>query len=87
MILSSEIQKNDNLFIILSRKDKLSYQKNMINNPDYLNNYFQMNSFIFPIQAGVEGNKDIDLTNPSLFESIERLDEIGKTIAGMFKRK
>ncbi len=89
LILSREIQKNDNLFIILSRKDKLSYQKNMINVPDYLNNYFQRNSFIlvFPIQSGVAGNKDIDLTNPSLFESIAELDEIGKTIAGLFKKK
>ncbi len=89
LILSREIQKNDNLFIILSRKDKLSYQKNMVNIPDYLNNYFQMNSFIlvYPIQSGVAGNKDIDLTNPSLFESIAELDEIGKTIAGLFKKK
>jgi Kef-type K+ transport system membrane component KefB len=89
LILSREIQKNDNLFIILSRKDKLSYQKNMVNIPDYLNNYFQLNSFIlvFPIQSGVAGHKDIDLTNPSLFNSIEDLDEIGKTIAGLFKKK
>lgn len=89
LILSREIQKNDNLFIILSRKDKLSYQKNMVNIPDYLNNYFQRNSFIlvFPIQAGVADTKGIDLTNPSLLEPIEKLDEIGKTIAGLFKRK
>lgn len=89
LILSREIEKDDNLFIIMSRKDKLSYQRNMENIPDYLNNYFQANSFIlvFPIQAGVADTKGIDLTNPSLMEPIERLDEIGKTIAGLFRRK
>ena len=89
LVLSGEIQKDDNLFIILSRKDKLSYHRNMVNIPDYLNNYFKRNSFIlvFPIQAGVADTKGIDLTNPSLLEPIERLDEIGKTIAGLFKKK
>jgi Kef-type K+ transport system membrane component KefB/nucleotide-binding universal stress UspA family protein len=89
LILSREIGKDDNLFIIMSRKDKLSYQKNMEHIPDYLNNYFQSNSFIlvFPIQAGVADRTGIDLTNPSLMEPIERLDEIGKTIAGLFRRK
>lgn len=89
LILSREIQKNDNLFIVMSRKDKLSYQNNMENIPDYLNNYFRSNSFIlvFPIQVGVADTRGIDLTNPSLMEPIERLDEIGKTIAGLFRRK
>ncbi|HSI70143.1 MAG TPA: cation:proton antiporter [Gillisia sp.] len=89
LILSREIQKNDNLFIVMSRPDKLSYQKNMKNIPDYLNNYFRSNSFIlvFPIQAGVADTRGIDLTNPSLMEPIERLDEIGKTIAGLFRKK
>ncbi|HSP82732.1 MAG TPA: cation:proton antiporter [Gillisia sp.] len=89
LVLSGEIQKDDNLFIILSRKDKLSYHRKMANIPDYLNNYFKRNSFIlvFPIQAGVADTRGIDLTNPSLLEPIERLDEIGKTIAGLFKKK
>ncbi len=89
LILSEEIQRDDNMFIISSRKDKLSYHRNMVNIPDYLNNHFQSNSFIlvFPIQAGVADTKGIDLTNPSLLEPIERLDEIGKTIAALFKKK
>lgn len=88
LVLSREIQKNDNLLIILSRKDKLSYNDNMAKIPDYLNNYFRDNSFIliFPMQAGVAETKGIDLTNPSILEPIERLDEIGKTIAGLFKK-
>lgn len=89
LILAREIQADDNLFIILSRKDKLSYHKNMSKIPEYLNSYFQNNSFIlvFPMQDGVADTKGIDLTNPSLMEPIERLDEIGKTIAGLFRRK
>lgn len=89
LILSRDIQEDDNLFIVLSRKDKLSYNSNMDKIPEYLNDYFQDNSFIlvFPMQAGVAETSGIDLTNPSLLEPVEKLDEIGKTIAGMFKRK
>lgn len=89
LILSREIHEDDNLFIVFSRKDKLSYQSNMSRIPGYLNDYFKTQSFIlvFPIQAGVAETKGIDLTNPSILEPIEKLDEIGKTIAGIFRRK
>ncbi len=89
LILSRDVQKDDNLLIVLSRKDKLSYNSSMSRIPEYLNTYFQDNSFIlvYPMQAGVADTKGIDLTNPSILEPIEKLDEIGKTIATIFRRK
>jgi len=58
----------------------------MINLPSYLNRYFQNNSFIivYPVQHVAY---EIDPNNPSLVEPFERLDEIGKNIIRLFRRK
>ena len=89
LILSKDLRKDDNLIIIMSRKDKPSYQTNMVKIPAYLNKYFHDNSFIliYPTQAGVAVTSLFDFKNPSILEPIEKLDEIGKTIAKLFKRK
>lgn len=89
LILSREIKIDDNILIVLSRANKLSYHVNMSNIPTYLNKYFQQNSFIliYPMQHGVIDNEEIDLNNPSLIEPIEKLDEIGKNILKLFRRK
>jgi len=89
LIISRDIRTDDNLLIVLSRANKLSYHMNMSNIPTYLNKYFQGNSFIliYPMQQGVVDNEEIDLNNPSLIEPIEKLDEIGKNIMKLFRRK
>lgn len=89
LILSRDIKIDDNLIIIMSRKNKPSYHANMNNVPKYLNKYFTENSFIlvYPMQIGAGQINNMNLNNPSMLEPIEKLDEIGKTIAGLFKRK
>ncbi|MDX1653319.1 MAG: cation:proton antiporter [Brumimicrobium sp.] len=89
LILSGAIQKYDNLVIVMSRKDKPSYQQVMRKIPAYLNKYFQNQNFlmIYPMQAGVNENLQDNLKNPALTESIEKLDEIRQTIAKIFRRK
>jgi len=89
LILSRDFHKDDNLIIVLSRKDKPSYHNKMNKIPTYLNKYFKDTSYIliFPIQAGVTDTSQIDLKNPTFIEPLEKLDEIGKTIARLFKRK
>lgn len=86
LVLSGKCQKNDNLIIILSRKDKLSYQESMEKVPSYLNRYFKEYSFIlvYPIQVGIMETTPYDRRNPSLLEPI---DEMGRTISRLFKRK
>lgn len=88
LILSRDVHEDDNLILILSRKDKESWNSNMSKIPSYLNRYFEATSFIlvYPMQLGVSENKGIDYRNPALLEPIEKLDEIGKTIAKMFRR-
>ncbi|HCE56272.1 MAG TPA: sodium:proton antiporter [Prolixibacteraceae bacterium] len=88
LILSREIKQNDGLIIVMSREKKLSYHAKMKNIPGYLNRYFVSNNFIliYPMQLGVN-DESIDLNNPSLIEPIEKIDELGKNIARLFKRK
>jgi len=89
LILARDFQQDDNLIIILSRNDKPSFHNNMTKMPSYLNKYFKDTSYIliYPMQAGVTDTSQIDLKNPTFIEPLEKLDEIGKTIAKIFKRK
>lgn len=88
LILSREIKQNDGLVIVMSREKKLSYHAKMKAIPGYLNRYFVPNNFIlvYPMQSGVN-DESIDLNNPSLIEPIEKIDELGKNIARLFRRK
>ena len=89
LIISRDIKIDDNLLIVLSRVGKHSYHQNMVNIPAYLSKYFQSNSVIivYPMQVGISENGIIDFKNPSLLEPKEKVDEIGKTIAKLFKLK
>lgn len=88
LLLTGKIQKDDNLMILLSRKEHVSYHSNMTKIPSYLNNYFKKNSFIiiYPMQIGVNDRSTLNLKDTSLLEPIERLDEIGKTLVNIFKK-
>lgn len=59
LILFRDIKKDDNLWIIFSRRDHISYHPSMNRIPGYLNKYFTLNSFIlvYPLQAGANGNR------------------------------
>lgn len=91
LILSRDVKQNDNLLIVMSRKEKPSYNEAMSKIPNYLNKYFQENNFIliYPMQAGVEINK-YNYSNPSMqasFESnITKLENFGKTMNLLFKK-
>ena len=88
LILAREIKQNDGLVIVMSREKKLSFHPKMKAIPGYLNRYFVPNNFllVYPMQSGVN-DESIDLNNPSLIEPIEKIDELGKNIARLFKRK
>ena len=60
LIVFRDIKPDDTMWIILSRKEGLSYAPAMARIPKYLNNYFQANSFVlaYPVQAGMnEGTR------------------------------
>lgn len=89
LILSREIFDNDNVIVLMSRKDQISFQNAMTRIPSYLNKYFSQQNclLIYPIQSHTVDHEKIDLTNPSLLEAVEKIDVIGKTIAGIFRKK
>ncbi len=86
--LSGQLKEDDNLVIVLSRKNMLSYQEGMMDIPTYLNRHYQGRNFllVYPSQSSFVTDGKIDLTNPSLLKAIEKLDVIGKTIAGIFRK-
>ena len=60
LIVFRDIKPDDTIWIILSRKEGLSYAPAMARIPKYLNKYFQANSFVlaYPVQAGMnEGTR------------------------------
>ena len=60
LIVFRDIKPDDTMWIILSRKEGLSYAPGMARIPKYLNKYFQANSFVlaYPVQAGMnEGTR------------------------------
>lgn len=59
LIVFRDVQKNDILWIILSRNQGVSFHSGMNRIPGYLNKYFQNNSFIlvYPTQAQVTENR------------------------------
>ncbi len=79
------IGTDDNLLIVMSRENKPSYHSGMASIPNYLNEYFRLNSFIliYPMQLGVADHVTVNLNNPSLMEPIEKL----RTITRLFSRK
>lgn len=60
LIVFRDMKPDDTMWIILSRKEGLSYAPAMARIPKYLNKYFQANSFVlaYPVQAGMnEGTR------------------------------
>lgn len=59
LIVFRDVHKDDNLWIVMSRRNGVSYNLHMNRIPAYLNKYFQNNSFIlvYPLQANVSENR------------------------------
>ncbi|QQS50909.1 MAG: cation:proton antiporter [Bacteroidota bacterium] len=89
LVLTREIKSNDNLIIVLSRQDGLSYHQGMQKVPVYISRYFSENNFllIYPIQNNSDKLTDLNVTNSSLLEAMSRIDIIGKTVSHIFRKK
>ena len=59
LIIFREIKDDDMLWVVMSRRERISYHASMNRIPNYLNKYFLVNGFvlIFPMQAGETDNR------------------------------
>ena len=93
LILSRDMRPDDNLMVMLSRKDRSSYHPQMAKVPTYLNKYFKSNNFIliYPMQLPTTGRGSLDLRKLAMIdpikENLERFDELGKNVLGLFWKK
>ena len=61
LIVFRDVHKDDNLWIVMSRHNGISFNPSMNRIPGYLNKYFQQNSFIlvYPLQANASANRSL----------------------------
>jgi Kef-type K+ transport system membrane component KefB len=87
--LLKEGEPDDNFIFILSRRNKISYQPAMNRLNKLLNGQFLHKSFmlVYPMQYGVLDDSQTDYKNTSLNDSIEKLDEIRKSVFKLFRKK
>ncbi|MEE9904537.1 MAG: cation:proton antiporter [Chlorobium sp.] len=86
--LAKEIRSDDNLVVVMSRRNYQSYHSRMAKIPSYLSRYFRKNSFIliYPVQNRIEDDvpEFPELTLPERF----RLDvgQVGMKFGDALKR-
>ncbi|MDR3250951.1 MAG: cation:proton antiporter [Tannerella sp.] len=88
LVLKQNMQKDDNMVIVMSRRNKTSYQSGMKNIPNYLNKYFTSYNFmlIYPMQLSTKENNNASLLDASILASME-IGGIGKAISKILKVK
>lgn len=93
LIIGRDIRPNDNLYIVMSRKNHPSFSAPMARIPSYLHNYFKENSFvlIYPMQTGIHESESGDLKNPGVLEPFQEnlgmLDDLAKNIFRLFRKR
>jgi hypothetical protein len=65
LIVFRDIKPDDTMWIILSRKEGLSYAPAMARIPKYLNKYFQANSFVLAYPVRGHSLSDLTITEPA----------------------
>lgn len=88
--LLKNVNLNDNIIIIMSRKGKRSYHRYMKKTTIYLNKYFSRNSqmIIYPMQTDMS-DSNYNFNNSAvkaLKDNLDKFDEIGKTISRLLKK-
>jgi Kef-type K+ transport system membrane component KefB len=87
--LSREIRGDDNIIIVMSRKNHLSYHHKMQKVTSYLNKYFRDNSFIliYPVQAGISDDASEPSSDAAVRTVFVQLREIGRQLGKIYRKK
>ena len=89
LIISRDMRPDDNLTIVMSRRQMLSYQPTMKKIPYYLNQYFADHNFmlIYPAQLTMEEDENADLLNASMASNRNILKDFGKAVFGTGRKQ
>ena len=80
LVISRVMRPDDNLTVVMSRREMVSYHPTMKKMPYYLNKYFADYSFllIYPMQLTVGEDENSDLLNASLLTNLNKLKGLSK---------
>ncbi|WP_076790740.1 cation:proton antiporter [Chlorobium sp. KB01] len=92
LVLSREIKNDDNLIVVMSRKNHLSYHSKMAKIPLYLNRFFRKNSFIliYPVQSGSIDDTGAESAVESVkntFGRFQGFKQVFDRVGAAYKRK
>jgi Kef-type K+ transport system membrane component KefB len=87
--LSREIRGDDNIIIVMSRKNNLSYHHKMQKVTSYLNKYFRDNSFIlvYPVQAGMSDDACEPSSDAPVRTVFVQFREIARQLGKIYRKK
>ncbi|MEG2277712.1 MAG: cation:proton antiporter [Odoribacter sp.] len=85
--VAREMQDNDALMLVMSRRNCPSYSRHMEYVPTYINKYFNTKNciLIFPIQLGI-GEDISTFRSISMIDHIEGMDGLVQVLAKLFKK-
>lgn len=87
--IPEKLRPDDNLILVMSRRERPSYTSSMADVPDFLNTYLKGKNFmlVYPMQSGVSEEAGVDYKNPSVLETLETFEEFGRIIGRLFRKK
>jgi hypothetical protein len=87
LIIARELKQDDNLVVVMSRKERPSYHRKMEKIPEYLDKYFKSNNFmlIYPVQDGVDEEENFE--TGSLSNDYHSFEDFGRVFSGLFRRR
>jgi len=88
-IITGDLKFDDNLIIVFSRKNGISYNSQMNKIPEYLNEVSNKNSFIliYPKQSVFIDSTEDTFLSTSVSVPLKDYDEISTTITKLFRKK
>jgi Kef-type K+ transport system membrane component KefB len=88
-IITGDLKFDDNMIIVFSRKNGISYNSQMNKIPEYLNELSNKNSFIlvYPKQAVFIDSTEDTFISTSVSVPLKDYDEISTTITKLFRKR
>lgn len=89
LIISSDLQSDDGLIFIMSKRLNPSYHESMENISRYIDKYFNGVNFVlvYPYQHGVTSGVVHDASNPASVSAVSKIEDLVEGVIGKIIRK